>query len=144
MTTTVSQVSVDAPADAVWDLLAGFADISSWASNVSQSSLLSSGPVGLGSVRRVQVGRAALRETVTAWEPARTLAYDIAGLPPVVTAASNTWTLEPAGTGTAVTLTTEAQTRGGPLIARVVGRKLGQAGDDLTRSLALRLRSTHP
>jgi polyketide cyclase/dehydrase/lipid transport protein len=144
MTTTVSQVSVDAPAEAVWDLLAGFADISAWASNVAQSSLLTPGPPGPGAVRRVQVGRAALRETVTAWEPGRTLAYDIAGLPVVVTAAGNTWTLAPRGTGTSVTLTGEVQTRGGPLVARIVGRKIGQANAELVQCLAARLRSTRP
>ena len=144
MTSTASNVSVAAPVEVVWDVLADFADISSWAGHVSQSSLLSPGPVGLGSVRRVQVGRAALRETVIVWEPARRLAYAIAGLPPIVTSASNTWTLEATGAGTTVTLTTDAQTRGGPLLARVVGRKLGQAGDDLTRSLAARLTGTHP
>lgn len=140
MTTTASQVSVAAPVDVVWDLLAGFADISSWASTVSQSSLLTPGPPGPGTVRRVQVGRAALRETITTWEPGETLAYDIAGLPAIVTAASNTWTLAPDGAGTSVTLTGRVETRGGPLVARLVARQLGKAGDDLTRSLGDHLR----
>lgn len=143
MTTTASHVSVAAPVDMVWDLLAGFADISGWATSVSQSSLLTAGPPGPGTVRRVQVGRAALRETITAWEPGRTLAYDIAGLPAIVTAASNTWTLAPDGAGTSVTLTGRVETRGGPLVARLVARQLGKAGDDLTGSLAAHLRS-HP
>ena len=140
MTTTVSQVSVDAPAEAVWDLLAGFADISSWASSVSQSSLLTPGPPGPGTVRRVQVGRAALRETVTVWEPGRRLAYDIAGLPAIVTAARNTWSLEPDRDGTSVTLTNEVDTRGGPLVARLVARRIGQANEALVQSLSAHLR----
>jgi carbon monoxide dehydrogenase subunit G len=140
MTTTVSQVSVDAPAEAVWDLLAGFADISNWASSVSQSSLLTPGPPGPGTVRRVQVGRAALRETVTVWEPGRALAYDIAGLPAIVTAARNTWSLEPDRDGTSVTLTNEVDTRGGPLVARLVARRIGQANEALVQSLSAHLR----
>ncbi|GAA1774474.1 SRPBCC family protein [Nocardioides hankookensis] len=141
MTTTASHVSVAVPVDVVWDLLAGFADISRWASNVSQSSLLTAGPPGPGTVRRVQVGRAALRETITVWEPGRELAYDIAGLPAIVTAASNTWTLAPDGTGTAVTLTGTVATRGGPLLDRLVARQVGKAGDQLTQSLGTYLRS---
>src|SRR4051812_39697140 len=140
MTSTASHVSVAAPVEVVWDLLADFAGISSWASNVSQSSLLTTAAPGPGAVRRVQVGRAALRETVVRWEPGRALAYDIAGLPAVVTAARNTWTLEPSGTGTSVTLTGDVETRGGPLIARLVARQVGKAGDQLVQSLAAHLR----
>jgi len=140
MTSTVSSVSVTASVEVVWDLLAGFDDISSWASNVSQSNLLTATAPGLDAVRRVQVGRAALRETVVRWEPGRVLAYDITGLPAVVTAARNTWTLEPSGTGTTVTLTGEVETRGGPLVARLVARQVGKAGDELVRSLAEHLR----
>lgn len=142
MTSTASNVSVEVPVEAVWELLADFADISSWASSVSQSSLLTATAPGIGAVRRVQVGRSALRETVIRWEPGRALAYDIAGLPAIVTAVRNTWTLEPSGTGTTVTLTGEVETRGGPLVARLVARRVGKAGDQLVQSLAARLRST--
>jgi carbon monoxide dehydrogenase subunit G len=140
MTSTASHVSVAAPVEVVWELLADFADISSWASNVSQSSLLTTTALGLGAVRRVQVGRAALRETVVRWDPGQALAYDIAGLPAVVTAARNTWTLERDGTGTAVTLTGDVETRGGPLVARLVARQVGKACDELVQSLAAHLR----
>jgi carbon monoxide dehydrogenase subunit G len=140
MTSTASHVSVAAPVETVWDLLADFAGISGWASNVSQSSLLTTTAPGLGAVRRVQVGRATLRETVVRWEPGRALAYDIAGLPAIVTAARNTWTLEPSGTGTEVTLTGEVETRGRPLVARLVARQVGKAGDQLVESLGAHLR----
>jgi hypothetical protein len=140
MTSTASHVSVTAPVEVVWELLADFAGISGWASNVSQSSLLTPTPPGLDAVRRVQVGRAALRETVVRWEPGRVLAYDIAGLPAVVTSARNTWTLGHGGSGTAVTLTGDVETRGGPLVARLVARQVGKAGDELVRSLAAHLR----
>lgn len=140
MTTTQSQMSVRATPDEVWDLLSGFADISRWASAVAQSSMLSQGSPGPGAVRRVQIGRAALRETVTAWEPGRTLSYDIAGLPAVVRSASNTWTLEPDATGTSVTVTGTLETRGGPLVAKIVGSKVGQANESLLQDLAAHLR----
>jgi carbon monoxide dehydrogenase subunit G len=140
MTSTASHVSVAAPVEVVWELLADFADISSWASNVSQSSLLTTTAPGLGAVRRVQVGRAALRETVVRWDPGQALAYDIAGLPAVVTAARNTWTLERNGTGATVALTGDVETRGGPLVARLVARQVGKACDELAQSLAAHLR----
>lgn len=143
MTTTVSRVSVGAPVEVVWQLLAGYADISRWAGNVDQSSLLTAGAPGPGAVRRVQVGRAALRETVTVWEPDRALGYDIAGLPAIVTAASNTWTLAADGAGTVVTLTGAVKTRGGPAVARLVARKVGQANEQLVQSLATHLREQH-
>ncbi|MEP9364940.1 SRPBCC family protein [Nocardioides sp. CN2-186] len=139
MTTTVSQMSVEASVDAVWDVLAGFADISRWANGVSQSSLLSAGSPGPGAVRRVQVGRSALRETVTTWEPGSRLAYDIAGLPAIVKSASNTWTLEPDARGTSITLTGAIETRGGPLVAKIVAGKVGQANEDLVQDLASHL-----
>ena len=88
----------------------------------------------------MQVGRAALRETVVRWEPGQALAYDIAGLPAIVTAARNTWTLSPSGAGTTVTLTGEVETRGGPLVARLVARQVGKAGDQLVESLAAHIR----
>jgi uncharacterized protein YndB with AHSA1/START domain len=140
MPTTASQVIVEAPVEVVWDLLAGFADISRWAGPVSQSSLLTATAPGMGAVRRVQVGRAALRETVVRWEPGHALSYEIAGLPAIVTSARNTWTLEPSGAGTTVTLACEVETRGGPLVARIVARKVGQANEELVQSLAAHLR----
>ena len=144
MTSTASNVSVAAPVEVVWDVLADFADISSWAGPVSQSSLLTEAAPGLGAVRRVQIGRAALRETVVRWEPGRALSYDIAGLPAVVTAARNTWTLEPSGSDTLLTLTCDLETRGGPLVARIVARQVGKANEQLVQSLVAHLRSTHP
>lgn len=135
MATTASTRWVRADPDEVWDVLAGFADISRWGRGVSQSSLLTLGPPGPGATRRVQVGRSALRETVLRWEPGHVLAYDIVGLPPVVREAGNTWTLEADGTGTLVTLTGAVETRGGPLIGRIVARRLGQANDELLAGL---------
>jgi carbon monoxide dehydrogenase subunit G len=144
MTSTASNVSVAASVEVVWELLADFAGISAWAGPVSQSSLLTTTAPGLGAVRRVQIGRAALRETVVRWEPGRALAYDITGLPAVVTAARNTWTLEPSGSGTLVRVACDLETRGGPLVARIVARQVGRANEQLVQSLAAHLRSTHP
>lgn len=140
MATTSSNAIVNAPIETVWETLARFEDISQWGRGVDQSSLLTDGPPGLGSVRRVQVGRTTLRETITVWEPLQALGYRIEGLPPLVNTASNTWTLETtgtgAGTGTRVTLTGEVEAKGGPLPSRLVARLIGKAGKDLVAGLA--------
>lgn len=138
MATTASGVTVPAPVETVWATLARFADISRWARAVDQSSLLTAGPPGTGTTRRVQVGRAALRETVDIWEPERRLGYTIEGLPAVVTAAHNTWVLRPEGAGTAVELTGEVETRR-PVPARLVAVRLGRTNDQLVADLAARV-----
>ncbi|MCW2542555.1 MAG: hypothetical protein JWM40_107 [Frankiales bacterium] len=135
---------VAAPVEAVWRVLADFGAISRWGTGVDQSSMLSEGPVGLGSTRRVQVGRNTLRETITAWEPQSRLGYTLIGLPPVVREATNTWSLAAEGTGTAVTLTSVVRTKGGPVLAHVVIGRLGKAGKQLVDGLAQHLNGATP
>ncbi|MHB1709926.1 MAG: SRPBCC family protein [Acidimicrobiales bacterium] len=140
MSRTSSSALVPAGVEQVWVTLARFGDISAWGTGVSHSSLLTRGPVGLGSTRRVQVGRNALRETVTDWQPLRSLGYSIAGLPVVVRHATNTWVLAGRGDSTRITLVSEVTTKGGPLLDRLVAGALGTAGkrllDGLTNQLA--------
>ncbi|OBH18418.1 SRPBCC family protein [Mycobacterium sp. E3247] len=89
----------------VWETLADFGSISSWAGNVDHSCILSSGPdgPGVGTARRVQVKRDALVERITEFDPPRALAYDIEGLPRRLRRVSNRWTLAPAGGDSAAT-----------------------------------------
>jgi carbon monoxide dehydrogenase subunit G len=126
---------IPAAAEAVWAALSRFEDISRWGPGVSQSSLLTEASGGVGAIRRVQVGRNALRETITRWEPMRSLGYTIMGLPPVVRQASNTWTLASEGAGTRVTLTAEVTTKGGPVIGHLVAGKVGKANKQLLAGL---------
>ena len=141
-------MSVTASADAVWAVLADFAAISSWASNVDHSCLLSDQTEGVGMVRRIQSGRTTVVETVEHWEPGTALRYAITGLPPVIRSVTNRWSLEAqgdaaAGTpiGTLVTLSTEIDAGSRPpqqLVAKIVGHKLGQASDEMLAGLAVR------
>lgn len=136
------------PVDAVWAVLARFEDISAWAPNVDHSCLLSEGDAetGLGATRRIQTGRTTVRETITVWEPERTLAYRIDGLPPVVRAVTNTWRLDPVGVSTQVSLVTEIVPGPRPphrVAARVVGRVLGSASDRMLSGLAVFLNGRH-
>jgi uncharacterized protein YndB with AHSA1/START domain len=124
-TVSCSRVLAAAPHD-VWDVLADYPGISRWASSVSHSSALTASATGHGAVRRVQVGRDALRERVIGWDADRRLSYVIDGLPKVVLRAVTTWSLEPDSSGTRITVTNDVSTRP-PFLARPVARRLGRA-----------------
>ena len=143
MTGTVERsVMVSASPDDVWAVLSDFAVISKWAPNVDHSCLLSGQAEGVGTVRRIQIDRSTLVETVENWDPGSTLSYRIAGLPPIIKSVTNTWQLEADGDATRVTLTSEVAAGTRPpqqLIAKAVGKRLAGASeqmlDGLTRHL---------
>ena len=99
--------TIAARAQEIWDVLADFGSISSWADNVDHSCILFSGAGGkpLGTARRVQIKRDALVERITEFDPPHALAYDIDGLPRRLRMVTNRWTLTAAGESTAVTVT---------------------------------------
>jgi hypothetical protein len=129
----------------IWDFLADFGSISSWAGNVDHSCVLFSGPDGspVGTARRVQVGRAVLVERITEFDPSRTLAYDIDGLPNALGRVSNRWTLAPTG-GESAVVTVTSNVEIGPratqkLAERVVCRLVARQSDSMLAGLASRL-----
>ncbi|KKC06617.1 SRPBCC family protein [Mycobacterium nebraskense] len=132
----------------IWETLADFGSISSWADNVDHSCILFSGPDGaaVGTARRVQVKRDALVERVTEFDPPRALGYDIEGLPARLRRVSNRWTLQPAAGASApatlVTLTSTVEI--GPhatqkLAERVLCRFLARQSETMLAGLANRL-----
>ena len=107
-------------------MLADFGSLSSWARNVDHSCLLEHGAdgVGVGTSRRVQVGRNTLVERVTDCAPTTTLGYDIEGLPRRVRRVANSWMLAPTAQGfTTVTLTTTVQIGTNP-VAKIAERAM--------------------
>jgi carbon monoxide dehydrogenase subunit G len=139
MSSTTRSVRVDAAPGAVWALLADFGGLAAWVDAVDHSCLLSHRTEGVGTVRRVQSGRIVLVEEVTVWEPGERLAYAITGLPSRLGSVTNTWRLEPDGSGTRVALTTHVDAGGLPhqrLIARVVARRSANASDAMLAGLA--------
>ncbi|OBH88975.1 MULTISPECIES: SRPBCC family protein [unclassified Mycobacterium] len=108
----------------IWETLADFGSISSWAGNVDHSCILYSGPDGnpVGTTRRVQVKRDALVERITEFDPPRALGYDIEGLPSRLRRVANRWTLEPAAADTLVTLTSTVEI--GPRSTQRVAERL--------------------
>lgn len=135
---------VAAPAEAAWDLLADFGALARWVPEVDHSCLLHGGPVGVGTVRRVQVGRTTLLETVTRWSPPECLGYAITGLPPALQAVRNDWHLRPVAEGTEVTVTTTVDAGPRPpqrLVAGLVARRMAATSDRMLAGLAAALAS---
>ncbi len=140
-TTVARSIDLSSPPEDVWAVLGEFGAISSWAPNVDHSVLLEGSP-GIGGSRRIQTGSSTLVETVTAWDPPSTLSYDIEGLPQVVRHVSNTWHVYGHDGGSRVTLASVIDTGSrppGPIVARVVGRLLGRASEQMLTGLRNRL-----
>jgi len=143
--TAIRTRTVAAAPQAVWDVLADFGSLSSWARNVDHSCLLEHGAAGVdvGTSRRVQVGRNTLVERVTDCAPATTLGYDIEGLPRRLRRVANCWTLAPTAQGfTAVTLTTTVEVGSNPVAAiaeRAMCRLLTKQSDVMLAGLAERV-----
>lgn len=130
MVEIAERTKIACPPVDVWAALADFDAIAQWAPNVDHSCLTTDIRTGVGSERRVQVGRNSLLERVTEWEPGVRLSYAITGLPPVVRSAVNTWSLDGDDSATTVTLLNRVDTGPRPpqqLVARVFGRVMAKA-----------------
>ncbi|MFZ0230053.1 MAG: SRPBCC family protein [Mycobacterium sp.] len=135
--------SIAADPNAVWDVLADFGSISSWADNIDHSCILNHGGEPIGTTRRVQIGRNALVEQITEFEPARTLGYDVEGLPKRLRRFNNRWSLRPTDNGTTiVTITSTVEIGSGPLqklAERAACRVQARQSDLMLAGLANRL-----
>ncbi len=137
--------SIAARSQEIWDVLADFGSISSWADNVDHSCVLFSGADGtpVGTARRVQIKRDTLVERITEFDPPHALAYDVEGLPCRLRRVTNRWTLAArAGDSTAVTLTRSVEIGSRPaqkLAERVLCRFLARQSDVMLAGLANRL-----
>lgn len=139
--TATARRSAHVPGDAAatWSVLARFGELACWAPDVDHSCLLHDGDLALGTVRRVQVGRLTLLETVDVLEPGTRLGYRIDGLPPVVRRVRNEWELRPEAGGTSVSVTTTVDAGPRPpqqLVARLVARRLAKSSGSLLAGLA--------
>ncbi|NIR40417.1 MAG: SRPBCC family protein [Actinobacteria bacterium] len=138
MAEIAEKTSIARSPEQVWAALADFGGISRWAPNVDHSCLTTGQHEGVGSVRRVQVGRNALLERVVEWEPGLHLGYRIEGLPPVVRSAVNTWRITGSGEATTVTLTSRIDAGPRPpqqVVARVFGRVLARSSRQMLAGL---------
>lgn len=141
--------TIAARAQEVWDVLADFGSLSSWAPNADHSCILFTGPDGgpLGTARRVQLKRDVLVERISVFDPPHALAYDIEGLPSRLRRVTNRWTLaagvpDSARESTTVTLTSTVDIGPRPpqkLAERVLCRFLARQSDSMLAGLANRL-----
>lgn len=132
---------IEAAPEALFAVLADFGGIAEWARFIQHSSLLTEQTSGIGATRRVQMARQTVVETVTVWDEPRELAYTIDGLPPMVGAVGNRWTLVPSRGGTTVSLTTRIEPGRLPhrrLIAKKVAERLAVASGMMLAGLAER------
>ncbi len=135
--------TIAAPPHAIWDLLADFGSLGSWADDVDHASILRHGQDGpLGTTRRVQLGRNTFVEQIIEFDPPLIMAYRISGLPKLVRSAVNRWTLNSENGATVVTLTNTIGIDAGPL-ARAAEwtacRGLAKQSERLLAGLARRL-----
>jgi carbon monoxide dehydrogenase subunit G len=139
--------TIAAAPQAVWEVLADFGAISCWAPNIDHSCILVRRDEPLGTARRVQIGRNALVETITEFEPQRVLAYNVDGLPKLLRRFNNRWSLRTAGDAdTVVTLTTTVEIGPGlvrSLAERAVCRIQTRQTDTMLAGLAHRLENVY-
>ena len=138
--------SIAAAPQAVWNVLADFGSISSWADNIDHSCVLVQADQPLGTTRRVQIGRNALVETITEFDAPQAIAYDVDGLPKQVRRFTNRWSLRPTDPGTVVTLTSTVEIGSGALrklAERALCRVQVRQSDIMLAGLARRLENSH-
>ena len=129
--------TIAAEPQAIWDVLADFGAVSSWADFVDHSCLLSPAAEGVvvGTTRRVQVGRDTLVERIIVFDPPSAFAYDVEGFPRQLRRVVSSWTLRPIARGfTEVTLTSNVDIGSNPvqrlgerIVVRVAARRLDQS-----------------
>jgi uncharacterized protein YndB with AHSA1/START domain len=133
---------IAAPVAKVWAVLADFPAIATWAPQVDHSTATTEAHGGIGAVRRVQVGRIALLETVVDWRPSSLLSYTVEGLPPIAGSIVTTWQLADIDGSTKTTVTTTVASRPNPvsrIVGRALSRQLGRAAKQMLGGLAARV-----
>lgn len=82
-----SQKIIEAPAEAVWQVLADFSVADTWAPQVTRSYSLTEHDRGLGAGRHCDIkGFGSIQETITDWQEGRSLTYDVTPLGPIAVA----------------------------------------------------------
>lgn len=105
------RIRIEAPADAVWAVLADVERWPEWTASVESAELQNAGPLAMGSVARLkQPGYRAALWRVTAFDAPRSFAWESAPMPGVRAIAGHTVT--PDGDATDVILTIDTT---GPL-----------------------------
>lgn len=116
MGTFAERVTINAPKDAVWNVLADIGSIHHWNPGVVDSRATSDGAVGLGSARRCELGgKNYLDEEVVEWVPKETLTLRIVATNLPFKTADIRFTLEAHGDETLVAVSPTYQLKFGLL-----------------------------
>jgi uncharacterized protein YndB with AHSA1/START domain len=140
--------TIAAESQAIWEVLADFGAVSSWAGFVDHSCLLTLAADGIavGTARRVQLGRNTLVERITEFDPPHAIAYDIEELPRLLGRITSRWTLRRTTGGTLVALTNTVDIGTNPLqrlAEQLVGRASAKRLDALLTGLTSQLEGSH-
>ena len=92
------KINISCSPTEAWEVLSAFGEISSWASNVSHSCLLSNQQEGVGTFRRIQTGNSSVTEHVTRWD-VQNFGVRNTRITSGIQKITNTWTLEPSEIG---------------------------------------------
>ena len=110
-----ASVCIEASADRVWARLAALEDIALWSEPVLRARC--EGPLsqGVGAERTCElVGHRTIRERWVAWEEGRSFTYEGFGIP-LMTRATNRWSVLPQGDKALLTSEAELEIKGGLL-----------------------------
>ena len=141
------EMTISAPPEDIWAVLADFGNIARWSIHIHDSELLSAEAEGVGAKRRVvDSGFGELFETVTTWQENEKLAYRIDGAPFFVKAASGEWVLTPIDDNeTRVSLTYTLDSRlgiiGDPLLILVARGEIKNLAEGLLYALSYQVES---
>jgi carbon monoxide dehydrogenase subunit G len=135
MPTITQSVTINRPVEEVWDFIGSFENTTRWSRGVLEARQTSDGPLGVGSTLQTVVKAFGRRRTadylVTEYEPNHAFAFEVTSGPMTSRAR---YSVEPAGAGTRLTASGEAQATGlYKLLAPVLLRTLERhSQDDLT------------
>ena len=136
MPTITQSVTINRPVEEVWDFIGSFENTTRWSRGVLEARQTSDGPLGVGSTLQTVVKAFGRRRTadylVTEYEPNHAFAFEVTSGP--MTSRAH-YSVEPAGAGTRLTASGEAQATGlykllAPVLVRILER---HSQDDLTR-----------
>jgi hypothetical protein len=136
-------VTIAAEPQAIWDVIADFGAISSWADIVDHSCLLTPGADGIAvDTTRPRPGRPRHpRRAHHRFDPPHALAYDVAGFPRQLHI-KNRWTLTPTTGGALVSFTSTVEIGTNPLqrlAERIVGRVSAKQVESMLAGLTHRI-----
>ena len=135
MPTITQSVTINRPVAEVWTFISNFENSTRWSRGVLEARQTSDGPLGVGSTLQTVVKAFGRRRTadylVTEYEPNHAFAFEVSSGPMTSRAR---YSVEPAGAGTRLTASGEAETTGlyrllSPVLVRILER---HSQDDLT------------